>query len=188
MTTLEPTFRLAEYAEVIDMPARRVQFMTTRGIIQPTRGGGIRGRHWRFTKDEARLGRLIVALDQAGLSLEFMGHLAVSFRKLYLPAASPKLATGALVEDIFEHDRQWRQRIRDALRGESVYLLIGRPVVAGGPPHVPGGPPPDPKAHYQLRLLRTAEVAKTLSDKDLKHVTVMILVNLGQLWAGLGER
>ncbi len=187
MTTLEPTFRLAEYAEIIGMPARRVQFFTTRGIIKPTRGGGIRGRHWRFTKDEARLGRLIVALDQAGLTLQFIGLLAVSFRIIYLPAASPKLATGALVEDIFEHDRQWRQRIRDALRGESIYLLIGRPV-ADGPPYVTGGPPPDPKAHYQLRLLRTAEVAKTLSDKDLKHVTVMILVNLGQLWAGLGER
>ena len=181
MATLEPTFRLAEYAEVIGMPARRVQFLTTRGIIKPTRGGGIRGRHWRFTRDEARLGRLIVALDQAGLSLEFMGHLAVSLRIIYLPAASPKLETGELVEDVFPHDRQWRQRIRDALRGEAVYLLIGRPVVASGTLG-------DPKAAYQLRLLRTAEIVKALSDKDLKEVTVLILVNLGQLWAGLGER
>ncbi len=180
MTTLEPTFRLAEYAEVIDMPARRVQFLTTRGIIQPTRGGGIRGRHWRFTKDEARLGRLIVALDQAGLSLELIKLLAMSFREIYLPAAWPKLETGALVEDVAPHDRKWRQRIRDALRGESIYLLLGRPIA--------DGPPGDPKATYQLRFLRTAEIAKALSDKNLKDVTVLILVNLGQLWANLGGR
>ncbi len=181
MATLEPTFRLAEYAEVIDMPARRVQFLTTRGIIEPTRGGGIRGRHWRFTKDEARLGRLIVALDQAGLSLKFMWDLAASFRAFYLPVTSHKLESGALLEDVAPDYGQWRQRIRDALRGESIYLLIGRPVASSGQPG-------DQKAAYQLRLLRTAEVAKALSDKNLKHVKVMILVNLGQLWASLGER
>ncbi len=65
-------------------------------------------------------------------------------------------------------------------RGESIYLLLGRPIA--------DGPPGDPKATYQLRFLRTAEIAKALSDKNLKDVTVLILVNLGQLWANLGER
>ncbi len=173
---VEPTFRVTEFAQIVGISLHRLKFWCEEGLIRPLEGGGGHGRHRKFTKDEVRVAQLVIALNEAGVSLQELISIAATFRKIYLPAVSPRLVTGELTEDLFPHDKRWRRRVRNALAGKPIYLLVGRPITAG--------PPGDPKAAYQIRLLTPNELPKILSG-SLRRIRVLLLINLGEIWAGL---
>ena len=171
----DPTYRLAEFARAVGITPRRCQFWVKEGLVKPIEGGGRRGRHWQFTQDEVRIAQLILALHEGGFALRFIASLAISFREAYLPRVSPRLETGARLEDVPPVHKRWRQRTKAALGGTSVFLVIGHPIAEGQLS--------DPAAAFQIDLRTPAELGKKLPSKQLGSRRVVTLINLAEVWA-----
>ncbi len=171
---VEPTFRITEFAQIVGISLHRLKFWCEEGLIRPLEGGGGHGRHRKFTKDEVRVAQLVIALNEAGISLQTLIRIAAIFRDYYLSAASPLLERGKLAAHVHPLHKRWRRRVRDALAGKPIYLLVGRPIAAE--------PPGDPKVAYQLDLLTPNELPKKLSGR-LRRIRVVLLINLAEIWA-----